>query len=63
MSEPVFAGEECAAPAARVAQLEGARSEAFDIAEWEASESRGKKEHLELLSHLRQVLVAKVALP
>jgi hypothetical protein len=46
--------------AARIAQLERALAEALDIAEWEASEYRGRREHPARLAQLRQVLAAKV---
>lgn len=43
----------------RVDQLEAALSEALDIAEWEASEYRGKREHRTRLPQLRAVLADK----
>jgi hypothetical protein len=48
---------------ARLAELEAALAEALDIAEWEASESRGKRSHPERLRQLRRVLAAGVPLP
>ena len=62
MSEIVLP-EERAILAARIAELETALAEALDIAEWEASESRGKRAHPERLRQLRRVLAAGVTLP
>lgn len=55
--------EERAPLAVRIAEFEQALAEALDIAEWEASESRGKRSHPERLRQLRRVLAAKVTLP
>jgi hypothetical protein len=44
---------------ARVSILESALEEALTIAEWEASEYRGKPEHLVRLPQLRAVLSRK----
>lgn len=44
---------------ARVDQLEKALGEALDIAEWEASEYTGKREHLTRMPQLRDVLAGK----
>jgi hypothetical protein len=48
---------------ARVEQLEKALGEALGIAEYEASEYQGKREHLARLPQLREVLAAKVTQP